>query len=126
VNILPKLQEDDINSAEGENGDDSDWEVWADPSEQERRKQKRATVDSATRAQSVIGEFHAAKKAAADAKEKGDKQKQASAGRLIRELKEELASLGLHFFHISWLKYFSISWLKCFSKTQIHLEAKVC
>ncbi len=75
-------------------------------------------MDSATRAQSVIGEFHAAKKAAADAKEKGDKQKQASAGRLIRELKEELASLGLHFFHISWLK--------CFSKTQIHLEAKVC
>jgi hypothetical protein len=93
-------------------------QVWADPSEQERRKQKRATVDSATRAQSVIGEFHAAKKAAADAKEKGDKQKQASAGCLIRELKEELASLGLHFFHISWLK--------CFSETQIHLEAKVC
>ncbi len=83
-------------------------------------------MDSATQAQSVIGEFHAAKKAAADAKEKGDKQKQASAGRLIRELKEELAFLGLHFFHIPWLKCFSISWSKCFSKTQIHLEVKVC
>ncbi|CAM6062960.1 unnamed protein product [Sphagnum tenellum] len=57
--------------------------------------QQDEAVDSATRAQSAIGEFHAAKKAAADAKEKGDKQKQASAGRLIRELKEELASLGL-------------------------------
>ncbi|CAM6038869.1 unnamed protein product [Sphagnum compactum] len=57
--------------------------------------QQDEAVNSATRAQSVIGEFHTAKKAAADAKEKGDKQKQASAGRLIRELKEELASLGL-------------------------------
>jgi hypothetical protein len=31
VNILPKLQEDDMNSAEGENGDDSDWEVRFSP-----------------------------------------------------------------------------------------------
>lgn len=52
-------------------------------------------MDPATRAQTAIAEFQAAKHAAASAKEKGDKQKQGSAGRLICELKEELNLLGL-------------------------------
>lgn len=55
-------------------------------------------MDPAARARAAVSEYQAAKQAAAKAKEKGDKQKQAAAGRLIRELKDELTALGLSLF----------------------------
>lgn len=45
-----------------------------------------------------MARYHAAKQAASDAKARGNKESQAAAGRLIRELKSELASLGLFSF----------------------------
>ncbi|GBG62911.1 hypothetical protein CBR_g34283 [Chara braunii] len=84
--------EDEENASSSED----DWEVWADPREQMRRKQERKkVVDPAARAVSAAAEFRAAKEEAMKAKEKGDKQRQMAAGKVIRELKEEMARLGL-------------------------------
>ena len=47
------------------------------------------------RAKATVARYQAAKQAAADAKSRGNKESQAAAGRLIRELKSELTSLGL-------------------------------
>ncbi|XP_057861727.2 DExH-box ATP-dependent RNA helicase DExH7, chloroplastic isoform X2 [Cryptomeria japonica] len=78
-----------------EASNDSDWEMWANSSERIRRKQSRSVIDPATRAVSAAAEFQAARQAAMEAKEKGDKQKKEKASRLIRELKQEMISLGL-------------------------------
>lgn len=51
-------------------------------------------MDPRTRSVSIAAEFQKAKQAAAQAKERGDKEKQKSAGRLIRELRQEMTSLG--------------------------------
>lgn len=74
---------------------DSDWEVLADLEVRQHRKHTHSVVDPATRALSIAAEFQAAKEAAADAKQKGDKQKQTTSGQLIRKLKQEISSLGL-------------------------------
>lgn len=47
------------------------------------------------RAKATVARYQAAKQAASDAKARGNKESQAAAGRLIRELKSELGSLGL-------------------------------
>eukprot|EP00898_Chlorokybus_atmophyticus_P004343 jgi/Chlat1/490/Chrsp103S00981 len=72
----------------------SDWEMWADPSEQSRRKQLRQ-MDPAARMNLFSKELSAAKQQAALAKTKGDKNKQAEAGCIIRELKVEMDRLGI-------------------------------
>lgn len=51
-------------------------------------------ADPEARAKATVARYQAAKQAAIDAKEKGNKESQAAAGRLIRELKSELTSLG--------------------------------
>ncbi|OAE31756.1 hypothetical protein AXG93_4874s1190 [Marchantia polymorpha subsp. ruderalis] len=92
---LAQQQEEDAEKSEGDSGGDSDWEVFADPNEQNRRKQKRQVVDPRTRALSLAQELQKAKQVAAMAKERRDKEKQAAAGRLIRELRQEMSALGL-------------------------------
>eukprot|EP01018_Ginkgo_biloba_P026980 Gb_05411 [translate_table: standard] len=87
-------EECELGTSDGEASNDSDWEMWTDSSERLRRKQSRSVIDPATRALSAAAEFQAAREAAMEAKERGDKQKQELAGRLIRELKQEMASLG--------------------------------
>lgn len=87
--------ESEHGTSDGEASNDSDWEMWTESSERTRRKSSRTAVDPATRAVSVVTEFQAARQAAVEAKEEGDKEKQAMAGRLIRELKQEMISLGL-------------------------------
>eukprot|EP00897_Mesotaenium_endlicherianum_P008609 jgi/Mesen1/7777/ME000408S06884 len=89
----------------GDNNDDdgdgsssagSDWEMWADPRERRRRKEQRSRqVAPEERAVAAAGEYAAAKEAAARAKERGDRAKQAEAGKIIRDLKAEIARLGL-------------------------------
>ncbi|XP_020527145.1 DExH-box ATP-dependent RNA helicase DExH7, chloroplastic isoform X1 [Amborella trichopoda] len=52
-------------------------------------------TDPRLRAVSIAKEFHAARLAAAEAKEKRDKKGQELAGQAIRKLKQEMSSLGL-------------------------------
>lgn len=52
-------------------------------------------ADPEARAKATVARYQAAKQAASDAKARGNKDSQAAAGRLIRELKSELTSLGL-------------------------------
>lgn len=72
------------------------WQVWADPRERERRKASRAAaaLDPAVRAGQIAEEYAAAKMEAGKAKAAGDKARQQAAGKIIRELKEEMAKLG--------------------------------
>lgn len=88
-------EESEHGTSDGEASNDSDWEMWIESSERTRRKDIRTVVDPATRAVSAVAEFQAARQAAMEAKEEGDKEKQAMAGRLIRELKQEMISLGV-------------------------------
>ncbi|KAL3698119.1 hypothetical protein R1sor_012195 [Riccia sorocarpa] len=92
--LAQQAEENSDGSDAGSSGD-SDWEVFADRNEQQRRKQKRQSVDPRTRSLSLAQELQKAKQTAIEAKERGDKEKQASAGRLIRELKQEMSALGL-------------------------------
>ncbi|CAM6089460.1 unnamed protein product [Calypogeia fissa] len=92
---LAQQEEASGSESDEEESGDSDWEVFADPSEQNRRKEKRQVVDPRTRSISLATEFQKAKQAAAQAKERGDKEKQKAAGRVIRELRQEMTSLGL-------------------------------
>lgn len=52
-------------------------------------------MDPRTRALSLAQELQKAKQVAAMAKERRDKEKQAAAGRLIRELRQEMSALGM-------------------------------
>lgn len=52
-------------------------------------------ADPEAKKKAAITRYQAAKHTASDAKAKGNKEGQAAAGRLIRELKSELAFLGL-------------------------------
>ncbi|KAL2644845.1 hypothetical protein R1flu_012432 [Riccia fluitans] len=92
---LAQQQEEVSGDSDAGSSEDSDWEVFADRNEQRRRKQKRQSVDPRTYSLSLAQELQKAKQAASEAKERGDKEKQASAGRLIRELKQEMSALGL-------------------------------
>lgn len=56
------------------------------------------TAEPEARVKATVASYHAAKQAASDAKARGNKESQAAAGRLIRELKSELAALGLLIF----------------------------
>lgn len=96
-------QAEDSEEEESEDSeDDLNWEVWGAPVEQDRHKQQQAqnwpalqaSVPEA-RAKATVARYQAAKQAASDAKARGNKESQAAAGRLIRELKSELGSLGL-------------------------------
>lgn len=87
--------ENEHGTSDGEASNDSDWEMWTESSERTRRKTIRTAVDPATRALSAVAEFQAARQAAMEAKAEGDKEKQMLAGRLIRELKQEMISLGV-------------------------------
>eukprot|EP00850_Spirogloea_muscicola_P015416 SM000117S25536 [mRNA] locus=s117:306081:317487:- [translate_table: standard] len=73
--------------------EEDSWEVWADARERGRRKEARST-NPQVRA-SIASQLAAARDAAQRAKASGDRSRQASAGRVIRELKEEAARLGL-------------------------------
>uniref|UniRef100_A0A7I4CTE9 RNA helicase n=1 Tax=Physcomitrium patens TaxID=3218 RepID=A0A7I4CTE9_PHYPA len=91
-------EDEELESSE----DDLNWEVWGDPGEQNRRKQQSAqdwpalqAADPEAKKKAAITRYQAAKHTASDAKAKGNKEGQAAAGRLIRELKSELAFLGL-------------------------------
>ncbi|KAI5058462.1 hypothetical protein GOP47_0026632 [Adiantum capillus-veneris] len=88
-------EEDEGSSPSTSGGADLDWEVLAESVVSQRDKTKETVSNREARAVSIASEFHAAKAAAADAKQKGDKQKQVVSGNLIRKLKEEIAALGL-------------------------------
>eukprot|EP00250_Pteridium_aquilinum_P004082 c14319_g1_i2 orf=171-4673(+) len=74
---------------------DSDWEVLAEPRARQHGKIRHPIPDPATRAVSIAAEFQAARVAATEAKQKGDKQKQTVSGQLMHKLKQEVAALGL-------------------------------
>ncbi|GAQ84373.1 helicase domain-containing protein [Klebsormidium nitens] len=90
-------QEETSEEEESAGGDEDDWEVWADPRERERRKASRAAaaLDPAVRTSQIADEYAAAKMEAGKAKAAGDKARQQAAGKIIRELKEEMARLGV-------------------------------
>ncbi|CAI5530276.1 unnamed protein product, partial [Closterium sp. Naga37s-1] len=70
------------------------WEVWADARERRRRKELRKKAPAEPRLQSLAADLGRAKGEAARAKGCMDKGRQAEAGLLIRELKEEAAGYG--------------------------------
>ncbi|CAI5497941.1 unnamed protein product [Closterium sp. Naga37s-1] len=70
------------------------WEVWADARERRRRKELRKKAPAEQRVQSLAVDLGRAKGEAAKAKGSMDKGRQAEAGLLIRELKEEAAAYG--------------------------------
>ncbi|CAI5990013.1 unnamed protein product [Closterium sp. NIES-65] len=70
------------------------WEVWADARERRRRKELRKKAPAEQRVQSLAADLGRAKGEAARAKGCMDKGRQAEAGLLIREIKEEAAAYG--------------------------------
>lgn len=92
-------QAEDSEEEESENSeDDSNWEVWGPPGDKLQQAQNWPALQAAdpeAKAKATVARYQAAKQAAIDAKAKGNKESQAAAGRLIRELKSELTSLGL-------------------------------
>ncbi|QDZ19660.1 P-loop-containing nucleoside triphosphate hydrolase [Chloropicon primus] len=74
--------------------DDGQWKVYADAREVERRKRSRPEDPEEAIAE-IAGELEVAKTEASNAKAEGDKGKQKEAGKMIRDLKEELLALGI-------------------------------
>ena len=75
-------------------GNNGQWDIYADPREVERRKASRP-ADPHEAIADIVKELESAKLEASNAKAEGDKQKQKDAGRMIRDLKEELKALGI-------------------------------
>lgn len=72
-----------------EEDESSTWEDDADDELLSGKLRKPRSYDV------IAKEYHAARLEAAEAKQKGDKKNQERAGRMIRELKQELSALGL-------------------------------
>eukprot|EP00249_Psilotum_nudum_P011376 c23135_g1_i1 orf=250-4686(-) len=94
---MAQLEEDENNSDGhiSEADSSSNLEILADLTERQHGKDAYSIGDPTSRALSIESEFEAARKAAADAKGKGDKLKQIAAGQLLRNLKLEMAFLGI-------------------------------
>ncbi|GIL59641.1 hypothetical protein Vafri_14374, partial [Volvox africanus] len=76
---------------------DFEWEVWGDPREVARRRAERARsrLPMEERRRQLAEEWGQAKEAAARAKATGDKARQKDAGLMIRDLKQEMVTLGV-------------------------------
>ncbi|GLI66500.1 hypothetical protein VaNZ11_010327, partial [Volvox africanus] len=76
---------------------DFEWEMWGDPREVARRRAERARsrLPIEERRRQLAEEWGQAKEAAARAKATGDKARQKDAGLMIRDLKQEMATLGV-------------------------------
>ena len=72
---------------------DGKWKMYADAREVERRRRARPE-DPSEAAAEVAAELEVAKAEAAGAKAAGDRERQREAGKMIRDLKEELRDLG--------------------------------
>ncbi|KAK9843599.1 hypothetical protein WJX84_000161, partial [Apatococcus fuscideae] len=92
-------QQSDSEEDEDSRGDDviEDWELFADPKEIERRKaeRKRQALPLEDRQQILASEWVEARSRAAKAKSANDKSQQKAMGQVIRNLKLEMAQLGL-------------------------------
>ncbi|XP_058091132.1 DExH-box ATP-dependent RNA helicase DExH7, chloroplastic isoform X2 [Magnolia sinica] len=73
--------------------EEEEWEALSSDAN-DKGSTKEAT-DPCSRAVSIAKEYHAARLAAVEAKEKWDKKNQERAGHIIRKLKQEMSSLGL-------------------------------
>ncbi|EFJ53272.1 hypothetical protein VOLCADRAFT_86387 [Volvox carteri f. nagariensis] len=76
---------------------DFEWEVWGDPREVSRRRAERARsrLPPEERRKQLAEEWVRAKEVAARAKATGDKARQKDVGLMIRDLKQEMAALGV-------------------------------
>ncbi|KAH6558366.1 hypothetical protein KP509_1Z067800 [Ceratopteris richardii] len=92
-----QLEEDSEDGGSLSSNDvNSDWEALAESQDRRHGGFEKIIQNHQTRTISeIISEFQYAKVAAADAKLKGDKQRQAISGQVIRRLKQELAAMGL-------------------------------